>query len=355
MTRIIKVDPSEGMESLDRSVSELPLIEDELAEEMMRHLFPLLDMKAWTEHLLGCVPPGMATSFGAVAEALGSMKASRAVGELIASGDLKGPTHRVVYFDRTVHPSNVRELSEEIPFRDGATGPRVDEGRMVRFDLEKPPLMILSKLQDSIHPILREEHPGRIDLVAGIDISSKDDIHVSAMSIMDLEGGGIEGLCLRGSPGLPYVSGLLFYREAPMIFPLISKALQKDLIDLDTLCVLDGNGTIHPRRMGIACQVGASLGVRTCGIAKRLLLGTVSSEGERLGNCSVSAVMYGDERIGSAFRTGGSSRPVYVSRGHRIDQRTVDRTISAMTLTRVPEPTKCAHELANRCRSETPS
>lgn len=343
------------MRSLDLTVKELSLKEGDLARDIIEHVFPLLDMKAWLEYLLDSVPADRTTSFGALAEALGSIKASRAIGELLASGKVRGPVHKVVYSDGTVPPRAVGELSGEVPLETARDPARVEVRYIVRFDLEKPPLEILSKLQASMFPLLREERPERIDHVAGIDISSKGDDHAAAMSVMDLKGRDLGDLCLRGLPGLPYVSGLLFYREAPLILPLVINAMEGGLIDENTLLVLDGNGILHPRRMGIACQVGVSLGVRTCGVAKRLLLGTVMPDHVTLGSCRVSAVMDGPERIGSALKAPGSSRPVYVSRGHRTDRETVDRTISMVTFTRIPEPTRSAHDLANRCRSETPS
>ncbi|MBN1539373.1 MAG: endonuclease V [Candidatus Thermoplasmatota archaeon] len=355
MTHVVRVPCSDGILALERSVNELTMKERDLALDIIEHVFPLLDMKAWLEHLLEAVPVGRTTSFGALAEALGSIKASRAVGELLASGRIGGPVHRVVYSDGTVHPNTVEELSMEVNVKNVRGKANVEARSMVSFELEHPPLEVLSKLQGSMFPLLREERPDRIGLVAGIDLSSKGDDHAAAMSVTDPEGRDLGGLCLRGQPGLPYISGLLFYREAPLILPLILKAAESGLIDDNTLCVLDGNGILHPLRMGLACQVGASLGSRTCGVAKRLLMGSVMSDHETLGNCNVSAVMDGTERIGSALRVHGSSRAVYTSRGHRTDRETVDRTISMVMLTRIPEPIRSAHDLANRCRSETPS
>jgi deoxyribonuclease V len=170
-----------------------------------------------------------------------------------------------------------------------------------------------------------------------------------------LEGNGLEELCIKGKTGLPYISGLLFYREAPLVLPLLQQTEEQGFTDERTLIVLDGNGILHPRRMGLACQIGVSSGNLTCGVAKKLMMGSVS-EPTRYEDGLVHSLITDDgEEIGTAIHKDGY-KPVYVSRGHRTDSRTVDKVISTLTWTRIPEPTRRAHELSNRFRrSETPS
>jgi deoxyribonuclease V len=151
------------------------------------------------------------------------------------------------------------------------------------------------------------------------------------------------------------VSGFLFYREAPIIMPIIRKVMEKGMIDGSTLIVIDGNGRIHPRRSGIACQVGAATNMMTCGIAKRLLCGRLSDwefymSGEERAMVEVEGIFSGY----ASRRNGG--RPIYISPGNRIS---IEESYEALVRTkkgRLPSPIAEAHNEANRCRrSESPS
>jgi deoxyribonuclease V len=330
------------------------MVEGDLAEEMIKNLFPRLDMNAWISQVIENIPAGIVITFGQVAECLGTKWASRAVGERISKID--GPTHRIVYSDGRVPPGSVEELSDEFKLKKAGNMHYIKEFSNGVIETKIKPLEILSELQNKMKVLLREDEDPQVGSIAGLDISSKDELHIAGLSCMDLIGDPIDDLCYRGTPGLPYIPGLLFYREAPLLLPLLRTAKDKGIIDDVTLCVLDGNGTLHPRRMGIACQIGASSGNMTCGVAKKLLMGSVEEPFETENGLFISDVCDNGEIIGSALSGKDRSKPVYISRGHRIDQRTVNRIISDLRWTRIPEPTKRAHALCNKARlSETPS
>jgi len=71
----------------------------------------------------------------------------------------------------------------------------------------------------------------------------------------------------------PYVPGLLFVREAPVVIHLL-----KD-VGCD-LTFIDGHGLAHPRFAGLATVVGVLLGRPTIGVAKSRLVGELVEEGE---------------------------------------------------------------------------
>ncbi|HOI58958.1 MAG TPA: endonuclease V, partial [Methanoculleus sp.] len=106
-----------------------------------------------------------------------------------------------------------------------------------------------------------------------------------------------------------------------------------------------------PRGLGIASHMGILLDRPTVGVAKSLLVGTVTEPGPARG--STSPVLRNGETIGMAVRTKERTKPVYVSVGHRIDLLSaVDLVLAAARGYRLPEPTRQAHLFANTVRRE---
>ncbi|MFW3147088.1 MAG: endonuclease V [Thermoplasmatota archaeon] len=346
MDRVIKIDGIGSFTELKEKVLSFPTDREEMWPYLEKEVLPEIDMARWAVDLLEELPGGSFSSFGSLARGLGSERAARAVGELAASGKLARFGARLVYSDGRI-PDSVAEES-------GCESPRIAPELIVKFEARDPPLGTLSLLQDRLIPFLREERAVNLDIAAGLDISSRDDIHTSAMAVMDRAGSPVDGIVHTGRPGIPYVPGLLFYREAPLLLPLVRKGIEKGLIDDSVLLVLDGNGILHPRRIGIACQIGIITGTRTCGIAKKLMLGRISHPKRDSDEKVISEVSEGEEVLGWEMRMKGL-RPVYLSRGHRTDLLSAAPVIRDLWRTRVPEPTRTAHIMANEHRrSETP-
>ncbi len=353
---VIEVDPDRDMERLDALSWDLPPREA-IQPYLIDEIFPLLDMGRWVDLLLSHLDAGHVASFSSIARALGEPRAARAVGELAASGALRGPTHRIIYADERVPDRSVIELGAEMEL-DERGGSYHIPGYLAPEDLKvgSPPFGPLRDIQTSMDHLLVEE-PGKPTSLCGIDISSKDDLNVVCLSASDLNGDDIQQHCRQGPLPMPYVSGYLFYREGPLILPALDEAMKDGLIEEDTLLVLDGNGILHPRRSGIACQIGVAVDMMTCGVAKKLLVGKVKGpERERMGH-AISEVRDGGDLLGYAVRT-PRSKPAYLSRGNRM---TLDRALEALLPSwhhKVPLPTRLAHERSNEVRraiSESPS
>ncbi len=135
----------------------------------------------------------------------------------------------------------------------------------------------------------------------------------------------------------PYIPGLLAFREGPAIIETYGKLGTKP----DVL-ILDGQGTAHPRGVGIACHVGVLLDVPAMGIAKSRLYGFFKEPGAEKGSWT-PLVSKERERIGAVLRTKDRTKPVFVSPGHRIDLETaLEIALSCSMGLRVPEPTRLA-------------
>lgn len=145
-------------------------------------------------------------------------------------------------------------------------------------------------------------------------------------------------------PPMPYVPGLLSFREAPAVAQCF-----RELSRRPEAVLIDGQGRAHPRRFGIACHLGLLLGVPTVGCAKSILVGTHRELARRRG--SRAALLHGGETVGLALRTREGVRPVYVSVGHLVDLAGAARlTLAWSAGVRLPEPARRAHHLATEAR-----
>lgn len=143
---------------------------------------------------------------------------------------------------------------------------------------------------------------------------------------------------------VPYVPGLLSFREAPAVLSALAR-----LKSLPDVLIVDGHGLAHPRRFGLACHLGVLLDLPTIGCAKSILIGEVDDPDASRG--STAEIWAGQEVLGLAVRTRENVRPVYVSIGHRVDLPSAARIVLACARGyRLPEPTRRADSLAKQIR-----
>lgn len=185
--------------------------------------------------------------------------------------------------------------------------------------------------------------------IAGVDISTgrKQDIATGAVVVVRYpEMKPVEVKIVQQRLALPYIPGLLSFREAPLVLAACEKlAVTPDLI------LVDGQGMAHPRRMGLASHLGLFLDIPTIGCAKSRLCGTHGELGTESG--SYAELMDNDEVIGVALRTKLNVKPVYVSIGHKIDlEAAIYWVLACYRGYRIPEPARLAHLAAGGSLSE---
>jgi deoxyribonuclease V len=136
---------------------------------------------------------------------------------------------------------------------------------------------------------------------------------------------------------LPYIPGLLSFRECPLTLDACQK-----LCNTPDLVLVDGQGIAHPRRLGLASHLGLLLDVPTIGCAKSILCGRHEPVGEEAG--SHAELIDNGEIIGAALRTRTGIRPIYISIGHKIDlSSALYWVMKCCHGYRLPEPTRLAH------------
>ena len=189
------------------------------------------------------------------------------------------------------------------------------------------------------HEVVRMNDGSTPRFVAGADISIRQDGTAVAAAVvffypqMQLA----ETSVVEGMPEFPYVPGLLTFREAPLILAAFEK-----IKNTPQLILVDGQGIAHPRRFGIASHLGLLLDTSTIGCAKSRLCG--QHEEPSLEAPGWTELTDDDEVIGAVVRTRTSTRPLYISIGHKIDLQTaIDRVLECCRGYRLPEPTRLAH------------
>ena len=181
--------------------------------------------------------------------------------------------------------------------------------------------------------------------VAGADVSTEGERAYATVAVLDFP--GLSVVEVRGFEApleFPYVPGLLAFREIP---PVVG-ALRQVETAVDAV-ILDAQGLAHPRRMGLASHIGLFLDVPTVGCAKSVLVGKFEDPGVEKG--SVTDLVHRGEVVGMVVRTRTGVSPVYVSVGNQIDLGSATALVLACcTKYRLPEPTRQAHNAANRLR-----
>ncbi|MGQ4273322.1 deoxyribonuclease V [Terrihabitans sp. B22-R8] len=180
-----------------------------------------------------------------------------------------------------------------------------------------------------------------IRMVAGVDVSVKNDVSQAAVVVMtfpDFE--PVETVLAQRPTPFPYVPGLLSYREGPVL----QEAFER-LRHVPDVFIFDGTGYLHPRRIGIACHMGLWLGVPTIANAKNRLCGSHDEVGSERG--AWQPVKHRGEIIGAALRTRPGCKPVFVSPGHLSDLAgTIALIMACAPKYRLPEPIRRAHKAA---------
>ncbi len=219
--------------------------------------------------------------------------------------------------------------------------------KLHKWDLNAKDAVALQK--ELASQVVIEKPTRKIETIAGADISFNKFSEVIYAAIIVLNLNTMETIARSGvvtTAKFPYVPGLLSFREMPALI----EAWEKLEIEPDAI-VMDGQGTAHPRGMGIACHAGLVFERPTIGCAKSVLVGKFDEPSETRGNWS--PMIYKKRTVGAALRTKNRVSPVYVSPGHLMDLETsIELMLQCDGGYRVPEPTRRAHLYVNEMRLE---
>lgn len=184
-----------------------------------------------------------------------------------------------------------------------------------------------------------------VDIVVATDVGYKGSRGVGvAVAYSIKKQKEICHVAIQGDVDVPYIPGLLAFREAPLMIIAI-KELRSRCVEPDVL-MINGHGVSHPRKFGIASHIGVVLDKPSIGIAKKLLYGTITLDNEHRQVIVIDGVpagyvlenMYGGK--------------IYVSVGHRVtplDAINITKTVWSRDLP-LPNPLYIADSLTKKFR-----
>ncbi len=193
-----------------------------------------------------------------------------------------------------------------------------------------------NKLADKVQFTAIEKTP---KLIAGIDCALTKDKQRIIGCVVVLSYPALELLEIKSATRkltMPYIPGLLSFREAPVCLDAVEKLKLKP-----DLYLVDGQGIAHPRRLGLAAHLGLFLDTPTIGCAKSRLTGNY--EQPRTEKGSFSSLKDEREVIGAVVRTRTDVKPLFISVGHKCTlDDAIKWTLNCTVKYRLPEPTRLA-------------
>lgn len=198
---------------------------------------------------------------------------------------------------------------------------------------------------------LRDDYPKPLRTVAGFDVGFEDDGATTRAAAVLLDADThevIDQQVARLSTRMPYIPGLLSFRELPALLDAL--AMLKYAPDL---AFVDGHGIAHPRRFGIAAHFGVATGLPCIGVAKKILIGEARMALHEMRG-AFTPLRDGREQIGWLLRSKPGCLPLIVSPGHKVAMPSAPELVMRfVTRYRLPEPTRLADRIASR-RDRTP-
>ena len=152
-------------------------------------------------------------------------------------------------------------------------------------------------------------------------------------------------VAVSGEAAAPYEAGLLALREGV----LLARAMQALGRRPDALLV-NATGRDHPRRAGLALQLGAVLDVPTVGVTHRPLRAGGAWPPDEPG--AATPLVLDGERVGAWLCTRSGTRPLAVHAAWRTDVDVALEIVRTATRgARTPEPLRVARRAAREARA----
>ena len=232
-------------------------------------------------------------------------------------------------------------------------------------DIENLDIKKLKKCQDSLkHQInlANTVDTNKIKICAGVDAAywEKDNVSYGACSIVLIDFKTkkvLKKIHHYDIVNPNYISNYLSLRELPLIIKTISKippSLEPDLF------ILDGNGILHPKSMGIATHISFFINKPTIGVAKSYSkIHNIEYIEPKNKEFAYTNITIKGKTKGVAFKSHKNTNPIFISPGNFIDLETSIECVKQLIDkdSKLPIPTRYAnietHKLRNMYNKQT--
>jgi len=182
-----------------------------------------------------------------------------------------------------------------------------------------------------------------IKTVAGIDTTFLNPWEnptkaISSIIVLDFETMDIiEEVFGEKEIDFPYIPTFLAFRELPSIMEAYQKLKTKP-----DIFILDGQGIMHPRKMGIASHFGVITNSVSIGCGKTRLTGNFKEPENK--PMAYSEVYIKNQLVGYALRVKKNTNSIYISPGNNISvESSLKVIIKCIKNYKLPEPVRLAH------------
>lgn len=308
-----------------------------------------MNLYQYTYDLVQQIPSGRVSTYGAVARALGDIRASRAVGRMMNQNPDPEtmPCYKIVYSDGRLGgfglgiDNKIRRLQKDnIQIKNG----KIENFESVFFDEFKTsyPLKQYRKKQIQLRNNLQLNNginDSEISTIGGFDVAyPKNDFHkaCAACVVIDYKTKDIiESKTTFEHTSFPYIPTYLTFREIPLI-----RSVYEKLTTDPSVLMFDGSGILHPFGFGLASHAGVLLEKSSIGVTKSLLCGKQQRNND---------IVYKNRILGKALYANTKiKRPVYISQGHQITLQTAYSIALDLSQYKNPKPVREAHLLATK-------
>jgi deoxyribonuclease V len=193
--------------------------------------------------------------------------------------------------------------------------------------------------------VVLEDPASEVASIGAVAQSFDESLVFSSAVVVDTLMNVIDESASITKTAMPYVPGLLFFREGPAVIATVEKLRRRP----DVL-IVHGCGINHPRFAGLASHVGVILNTSTVGVSKKALCGKYV-EPAQAGR--PTALTFNGKPLGFVLKTVAGTKPIFISPGNRISLQGALRIVQHCVVNhRLPEPLRLAHIKARHLRSE---
>jgi len=189
--------------------------------------------------------------------------------------------------------------------------------------------------EDLSSKVILKDMFGDLKSIGGVDLAYKGNLGVCIIAIFDYKRMEQEHIFhLYDKVDFPYIPGFLSFREGPLIKKLYARLEQKP-----DMLLVNGNGILHPRFIGLASHIGVELDIPTIGGTQHLLCGNVKEDGR---------IYMGKRQVGYAYSK-DAHHPIYISPGHKVSLKSSLKIVKrCITGHKLPEPLYIADKLSKQ-------